>query len=93
MTPATSPSAVYPGSTSRAANPALSVAMERNPVVVTGSDCAYQPFAKTQPTACGKLLDALDAGVDQLIWPSPTPDDPVPDGPGYWPHETEEEWN
>jgi MFS family permease len=26
---------------------------------VTGSDCAYQPFAKIQPTACGKLLDTL----------------------------------
>jgi MFS family permease len=42
-----------------AANPALSAAMARSPVVVTGSVCAYQPFAKVQPTACGKLLDTL----------------------------------
>jgi MFS family permease len=42
-----------------AANPALSAAMERSPVVVTGSDCEYHPFAKVQPTACGKVLDAL----------------------------------
>src|SRR3954471_12993483 len=42
-----------------AANPALSAAMARSPVVVTGSDCDYHPFAKVQPTACGKVLDAL----------------------------------
>jgi MFS family permease len=42
------------------ANPGLSTAMERSPVVVTGSDCRYDPFAtKGQATACGKLLDAL----------------------------------
>jgi MFS family permease len=42
------------------ANPGLSAAMERSPVVVTGSDCSYDPFAtKGQATACGKLLDAL----------------------------------
>jgi len=34
--------------------------MARNPVVVTGSDCRYDPFAsRGQPTACGKVLDAL----------------------------------
>ncbi|HYE29172.1 MAG TPA: MFS transporter [Allosphingosinicella sp.] len=42
-----------------AANPELSAAMQRNPVVVTGSDCSYAPFARVQPTECGKLLDAL----------------------------------
>jgi MFS family permease len=42
-----------------AANPALSAAMASNPVVVTGSDCRYDPFAKVQATPCGKLLDAL----------------------------------
>ena len=43
-----------------AANPELAAAMERNPVVVTGSDCSYNPFAtKGQKTECGKLLDAL----------------------------------
>lgn len=42
------------------ANPALSAAMAANPVVVSGSDCSYNPFAqKGQSTACGKLLDAL----------------------------------
>jgi MFS family permease len=42
-----------------AANPALSQAMARSPVVVSGSDCEYHPFATVQPTACGKLLDTL----------------------------------
>jgi MFS family permease len=43
-----------------AANPELSAAMARAPVVVTGSDCSYDPFAtKGQATACGKVLDAL----------------------------------
>jgi MFS family permease len=43
-----------------AANPELSAAMERNPVVVTGSDCSYDPFAtKGQATPCGRVLDTL----------------------------------
>jgi MFS family permease len=42
-----------------AANPALSQAMAKSPVVVSGSDCEYHPFASVQPTACGKLLDTL----------------------------------
>jgi MFS family permease len=42
------------------ANPALVAAMEKSPVVVTGSDCSYNPFAqKGQVTACGKVLDVL----------------------------------
>jgi MFS family permease len=42
------------------ANPGLSAAMMQSPVVVTGSDCRYDPFAsKGQATTCGKLLDAL----------------------------------
>lgn len=42
------------------ANPALADAMARNPVVVVGSDCSYNPFAQSgQKTACGKLLDKL----------------------------------
>ena len=41
-------------------NPALSAAMARAPVVVTGSDCSFDPFAtKGQATACGHVLDAL----------------------------------
>ena len=39
------------------ANPALYRAAERAPVVVSGPDCRFDPFAKVQPTACGKLLD------------------------------------
>jgi MFS family permease len=39
------------------ANPALEAAAERAPVVVRGPDCRFDPFAKVQPTACGKLLD------------------------------------
>ncbi|HEY0413227.1 MAG TPA: MFS transporter [Allosphingosinicella sp.] len=42
-----------------AANPDLSAAMQRSPVVVTGSDCDFHPFSREQPTDCGKLLDAL----------------------------------
>lgn len=43
-----------------AANPELSQAMARNPVVVTGSDCRYDPFAtKGQATPCGRVLDIL----------------------------------
>jgi MFS family permease len=41
------------------ANPALAAAMERSPIVVTGSDCDYNPFAKVQATPCGKVLDTL----------------------------------
>ena len=42
------------------ANPALEAASRDHPVVVTGSDCSYNPFAQSgQATACGKLLDAL----------------------------------
>jgi MFS family permease len=39
------------------ANPALYQAAERAPVVVAGPDCSFDPFAKVQPSACGKLLD------------------------------------
>lgn len=42
------------------ANPDLAEAMRRAPIVVTGSDCSYDPFAsKGQATACGQLLDIL----------------------------------
>jgi MFS family permease len=40
-----------------AANPALSQAARRAPVVVAGPHCGYSPFAATQADACGKLLD------------------------------------
>jgi MFS family permease len=42
------------------ANPSLAAAMAQNPVVVTGSDCSFDPFAQSgQKTACGKVLDKL----------------------------------
>jgi len=40
-----------------AANPQLTAAAERAPVVVAGPSCGYDPFAKTQAGECGKLLD------------------------------------
>lgn len=40
-----------------AANPGLAEASRRAPVVVSGPDCGYDPFAKVQATDCGKLLD------------------------------------
>ncbi|CAN5389288.1 MFS transporter [soil metagenome] len=40
-----------------AANPGLSVASQTARVVVSGSDCSYDPFAKVQASDCGKLLD------------------------------------
>jgi MFS family permease len=42
-----------------AANPELSAAMRAHPVVVAGADCRYDPFAKVQATACGRVLDTL----------------------------------
>lgn len=41
------------------ANPEFRETALRSPVVVQGSDCSYNPFAKVQATDCGKLLDAL----------------------------------
>lgn len=40
-----------------AANPALATAARRAPVVVSGPDCRYSPFAKQQVDACGRMLD------------------------------------
>lgn len=40
-----------------AANPGLAKAAIRAPVVVTGPDCAYDPFAVKQRDECGRLLD------------------------------------
>ena len=42
-----------------AANPGLAAAAERAPIVVTGDNCAYNPFGKEQTGACGQLLDYL----------------------------------
>ena len=40
-------------------NPALSAAAERAPVVVTGSQCSFDPFAQQQKTVCGRTLGQL----------------------------------
>jgi MFS family permease len=40
-----------------AANPGLAEAARRAPVVVSGPDCGYDPFARKQQGACGQLLD------------------------------------
>jgi MFS family permease len=42
-----------------AANPDLARAARAAPVVVSGPDCTYSPFAASQPTECGRLLDRL----------------------------------
>jgi len=42
-----------------AANPALSDAARNAPVIVSGPDCAYDPFAGKQADTCGQLLDYL----------------------------------
>jgi MFS family permease len=42
-----------------AANPGLSEAAKNAPVVVSGPNCAYDPFAAKQTDECGKLLDYL----------------------------------
>jgi len=45
----------------QAANPGLAAAAVRSPVVVTGPDCSFDPFAAEQKTGCGKLLGDLTA--------------------------------
>ena len=43
------------------ANPGLAASAERAPVVVSGQQCTYDPFASKQATDCGKLLADLTA--------------------------------
>ncbi len=46
------------------ANPELTAAAARAPVVVSGTKCSYNPFASEQQSDCGKLLgDLTAAGV------------------------------
>lgn len=40
-------------------NPALAEASRRAPIVVAGPDCTFNPFAGTQATECGVLLDRV----------------------------------
>ncbi|HVJ03202.1 MAG TPA: MFS transporter, partial [Sphingomonas sp.] len=42
-----------------AANPGLAEAARRAPVVVSGPQCSYDPFAAAQTDECGRLLDHL----------------------------------
>jgi MFS family permease len=55
-----------------AANPELAVAMDRNPVTVQGTNCAYNPFLTRQPTPCGRALDILTRrGIAYTFLPAP----------------------
>ena len=59
------------------ANPALAEAARQAPVVISGKDCTYDPFASEQATNCGKLLGDLTAlGVSYDLKPSAA-DEPV----------------
>jgi MFS family permease len=44
------------------ANPGLQASARAAPVVVSGPNCDYDPFANTQKTDCGKLIADLTAG-------------------------------
>ncbi len=58
------------------ANPSLADAARRAPVTVSGQACHFDPFAKVQPTPCGRLLGELTTlGVPYQLAPS---DDPHP---------------
>ena len=43
------------------ANPGLAAAAKSAPVVISGSDCSYDPFSGKQTTQCGKMLEDLTA--------------------------------
>jgi len=43
----------------KAANPHLMLAAAEAPLVVSGPDCGFNPFLKSQNNACGHLLDYL----------------------------------
>ncbi len=43
------------------ANPGLAAAAQRAPIVVSGPDCDFNPFAAEQTSQCGKLLADLTA--------------------------------
>lgn len=55
-----------------AANPGLADMARRQPVMVSGPDCGYSPFAAEQATPCGKLLADLSAsGVRYTLTKAP----------------------
>ena len=43
------------------ANPGLQRSAEEAPVVVSGADCGFDPFAEVQATQCGRVLQDLTA--------------------------------
>ena len=50
------------------ANPGLQASAKAAPVVVSGRDCTYSPFAEQQTTPCGRLLGHLTAlGVSYSV--------------------------
>ncbi|MBB6123262.1 MFS transporter [Sphingobium subterraneum] len=54
------------------ANPGLAQAAERAPVVVFGPNCAINPLATVQESACGKLLAKMTAnGAPYTVEPGP----------------------
>ncbi len=55
------------------ANPALNHSASAAPVVVSGPNCSYDPFASEQATRCGRLLQDLTAsGVPYALETSDT---------------------
>ncbi|GAA0742998.1 MFS transporter [Sphingomonas sp. ABOLD] len=56
-----------------AANPGLAKASKREPVIVAGPRCAYDPFATTQADECWRMLDHLSRlGVSYKTAEAPT---------------------
>lgn len=56
------------------ANPGLAASAKEAPVVVTGSDCTFDPFAEQQQSDCGKMLANLTSlGVAYDIDNEPCP--------------------
>jgi len=56
-----------------AANPGLARAARREPVVVAGPHCAYDPFTAKQADECGRMLDHLSKlGVSYKTAKAPT---------------------
>lgn len=54
-----------------AANPELADAMERNPVIVQGAGCDFNPFDQRQETPCGRALDSLTKrGIAYALQPT-----------------------
>src|SRR3546814_16556866 len=57
-----------------AANPHLAAAADRAPIVVSGPDCSYSPFAKQPDDACGRLPDSFSTqGIAYTTLKAPEP--------------------